>query len=924
MDVKLKITHCVYLFPRNCFSISASTLNARYYDTMYLEAYFLFGFMYSVKGTTFKVTSQQNVLNTHFDCGTGYEVAGKNAFSNCQPETCKKINLKGIDKTININDTYWVNGYVLMSPIMEYLGCFDIKSAHINTDSKNISDNDVLNCVLFCQERGFKTNDVILFKKKACSCLTQRRLIEQTKRSDSSMNENHNARCSEQCPGDNTDECGGSNYFSVYNITENRIRGREHSCVCENLQNPAHSMEECKICPVDLQFLCLNTSDKDDRKQMETNCTQIPLTWRQTLTTCLKSGAYFKISTRSGESCYIAPVSVNTSDFQYSFVKLLFVWNTRPKSKYDYKCLGLRLEEKKVFKLLSINCTEKRKALCHKVSNEDLTEGLGELLTEKTTLKSTPYTTVFNVSEANHTWDRAANDCIDGWTLSGEGIFNSCRSDSCQTINANDMLPYFKMKPPFLWINGSVVRSPVMEYYECLNFTNVKNTVNALRKHKTLYQNGVEKCSLFCKQDEYLKDKDFIFLQNDTCYCVPDKTQQQWVRQEVVRKVSTKICDIRCDEDNVDRCGGTQYIFSAYKLIGLSSSEEIGGNCFYTFGNSHKVNRISCKEGLQFKCEEVKQSDGTRKIDVRCFESKLNWYDARKTCNTFTKYIQLLNNQCDNDKQFADKLWHNRFVKERIVWNADIPTDMYKKNGYICLAIKLTKDSKYILTAQNCDKNYHSLCQKDVWDTNGITTNNEQETGDSKVSMVSIYVGIAVTLAILLIFLIVLAVCVRRRKRSMHKEVPAATDVYYSTVTGDQIIENQPNTPDCMKKDQSDANLLLSAKRVNNHAEYDQQEINQKGTVYDQAGLPDSDEYDVSSTCRKNRPNVEEDVCYYDHNRDVDTVYDETDTHGLIQRNEISEIYDHTREINDDYDVSQAYRQQGKTINEPVYSKSDF
>ncbi|CAC5410644.1 unnamed protein product [Mytilus coruscus] len=320
----------------------------------------------------------------------------------------------------------------------------------------------------------------------------------------------------------------------------------------------------------------------------------------------------------------------------------------------------------------------------------------------------------------------------------------------------------------------------------------------------------------------------------------------------------------------------------------------------------------------------IHATEGTRKIDVKCFQSKWNWYDARKTCNTSKKYIQLLNNKCDNNDKFADRLWHNRFVKERIVWNADIPTDRYKTNGYSCLAMKLTKDSKYILTAQKCDNKYPSLCQKDVWDTNGITTNNEQETGDSKVSMVSMYVGIAVTLTILLILVIVLAVCVIRRKRSMHKEVPAATDVYYSTVTGDQIIENQSNTPDCMNKDQSDANLLLSAKRVNNHAEYDHQEINQKGRVYDQAELPDSNEYDVSNTCRKYRPNVEEDVCYYDHNRYVDTVYDETDTHGLVQRNEISEIYDHTREINDEYDVSQAYRQQVKTINEPVYSQSDF
>lgn len=148
--------------------------------------------------------------------------------------------------------------------------------------------------------------------------------------------------------------------------------------------------------------------------------------------------------------------------------------------------------------------------------------------------------------------------------------------------------------------------------------------------------------------------------------------------------------------------------------------------------------------------------------------------------------------------------------------------------------------------------------------------------------------------------------------------------MYYSTVTGDHIHENQSHTLDGANADQSNANLMVSAKTINTYTDNDQQEINQQGAKYDQAGLQDSNEYDVSSTCRKYSPKVEEDVCYYDHNRDADTMYDATDTKGLIQRNEMSEIYDHTREINDDYDVSHAYRQHDKTINESVYSQSDF
>ncbi|XP_063446569.1 uncharacterized protein LOC134726101 [Mytilus trossulus] len=333
---------------------------------MFLDVYILFGFIYSIKGTSFKVTNEQNVWNSQFDCGIGYEMAGKNAFNNCQPETCKKIRLDKFER-IRINDTYWINGYALTSPIIEHLGCFGMRSTDIGAYWTTIPNNDVLMCYLFCKGHGFNTDSVIILKEDACSCLPYSYLIEQTDLNNSSMNEYHNVRCSDQCPGDNSDKCGGSDHFSLYKITENKIKGRDHSCICENLQNKA--IEECKTCPEDLRFLCRNISEKEKGKRLDINCSQIPLTWRQELRTCLKSGASFQILTRSDKSCDIT-VAVDHNDCQYRFVKLLFVWNTRPESKYDYRCLGLRLGDTKEFKLLPFNCSENRKALCHKVSNE--------------------------------------------------------------------------------------------------------------------------------------------------------------------------------------------------------------------------------------------------------------------------------------------------------------------------------------------------------------------------------------------------------------------------------------------------------------------------------------------------------------------------------------------------------------------------
>ncbi|XP_076072719.1 uncharacterized protein LOC143044545 isoform X1 [Mytilus galloprovincialis] len=552
------------------------------------------------------------------------------------------------------------------------------------------------------------------------------------------------------------------------------------------------------------------------------------------------------------------------------------------------------------------------------------TEDLNGIWTEHTTLQSTPYITVFNVSEVNHTWDRASDNCVDGWTLSGKDIFNSCRSETCQTINANTMLPNVKEKPPFLWVDGYAVRSPVMEYYECLNFMNVNSTANVLTHRKKMMHNGVEKCSLFCQQDGNLENKDFILLQNETCYCLPKETEKSWSSKlDVLQKISTKDCDIRCDDDKFDRCGGKTYLFSAYKLIGMQMSTEIGRNCFSTSGRNTQVKPTNCKEALKFKCEEVKKTDGNRNIKVKCYENMLNWYDARRTCNQSGRYIKLLNNNCDTNNDFkADKLWHNTFIKERIIWNTSFVNEMERNQGFSCLAMKLAKNSEYILTAQSCNNKYYSLCQKDVSDS--IQQNKEPETEDTQTAEVSMYVGIAVTLTILLILAIVLAVYIRRRKRYKHKDLSAAPDVYYSTVTGDQIHENQSHTLDGANADTSDANIMLSENKINRYTGNDQQEINQQGAMYEQAVVTDSNEYDVSSTSRKYSPKAEEDVGYYDHNRDADTMYDATDTKGLIQRNEMSQIYDHTRKINDDYDVSHAYRQQDKTINESVYSQSDF
>lgn len=51
----------------------------------------------------------------------------------------------------------------------------------------------------------------------------------------------------------------------------------------------------------------------------------------------------------------------------------------------------------------------------------------------------------------------------------------------------------------------------------------------------------------------------------------------------------------------------------------------------------------------------------------------LNWYDARQTCERSRGHIQLFNNKCDKNEMFTeDTLWHNTFIKERIIWNTSM------------------------------------------------------------------------------------------------------------------------------------------------------------------------------------------------------------------------------------------------------------
>ncbi|CAG2217600.1 unnamed protein product [Mytilus edulis] len=476
---------------------------------------------------------------------------------------------------------------------------------------------------------------------------------------------------------------------------------------------------------------------------------------------------------------------------------------------------GTAFRREKKFKILPINCTEKRKALCQKVSDEDSTEDLNGLWIQHTTVQSNPYTTVFNVSEVNHTWARDSGNCVYGWTLSGKRMFNSCRSDSCQTINANKLLPNVKKKPPFLWIDGYVVRSPVMEYYECLEIRNV-NIANALAIKKNLTHNGVEKCSLFCQQDGKLKNNDFILLQNETCYCLPANTYKKWKGLIDEIHKSTEDCDIQCDDGKFDRCGGKTDLFSAYKLKKLPISAEIDGNCFYTPGSGKQVIGTKCKDTLKFKCEQV------------------------------------------------------------------------------------------IKTGQNIDgtqafTSVSRIDQSTIYSTPNIK---EQKTEDSQNVQVSMYVGIAVALTILLILVIVLAVYIISDRRP-----DTGKPIKY---TG--WLEQRSK---CCKsfdfgKKSTHTRIMISRKPTNREQCMTKQVC--------QIAMSMMSPVQVGSTVRRSR----EDVCYYDHNRDADTMYDATDTKGLIKRNEISEIYDHTREINNDYDVSHAYRQQNKTMNESVYSQSDF
>lgn len=58
---------------------------------------------------------------------------------------------------------------------------------------------------------------------------------------------------------------------------------------------------------------------------------------------------------------------------------------------------------------------------------------------------------------------------------------------------------------------------------------------------------------------------------------------------DVVLTTSTKYCDIQCDDDKFDRCGGKTIFFSAYKLTDMPMSKLI-----YLFDGSYVKKQSNC------------------------------------------------------------------------------------------------------------------------------------------------------------------------------------------------------------------------------------------------------------------------------------------------------------------------------------------
>ncbi|CAG2256676.1 unnamed protein product [Mytilus edulis] len=122
------------------------------------------------------------------------------------------------------------------------------------------------------------------------------------------------------------------------------------------------------------------------------------------------------------------------------------------------------------------------------------------------------------------TWLKSFESCKDGF--GGSAFFKYCQPSTCNASNAiGKIANRSSNKIEKYWINGFVQRSPIVVYEGCYYKYNKLIAEDKLFK---LSDNSVFSCSYTCQ----VQKGDYIFLNNETCLCVPKEKYRNLTMSE--------------------------------------------------------------------------------------------------------------------------------------------------------------------------------------------------------------------------------------------------------------------------------------------------------------------------------------------------------------------------------------------------------
>ncbi|XP_052069157.1 uncharacterized protein LOC127708343 isoform X1 [Mytilus californianus] len=221
-------------------------------------------------------------------------------FNDCQPETCTAYAV--VDKIINkLNlgrQQYWINGYILRSPVIVNKGCYSLKveqKEYFYSRNFSFLENSVYECSRSCVNHN---TEYIFLKGKECLCIPRSKFMSAL----SIYTEENNDACSSSCRGHKEDKCGGvssvyEEVYSAYEIVNKKSPpGMKPGNTCAAVYSDPTN-ENCRFnytrCSSSLPYICEGYN--------KTKCYNEPVSWYTARQNCQEKS--LKLTSTNKKRC---------------------------------------------------------------------------------------------------------------------------------------------------------------------------------------------------------------------------------------------------------------------------------------------------------------------------------------------------------------------------------------------------------------------------------------------------------------------------------------------------------------------------------------------------------------------------------------------------------------------------------------------